>query len=242
MKNRDLKKYCDYCDEEYTAQRADSKYCSASCRQMASKSRINGGSGYRQNHNSLPRNERTKFVSEPEYKPTVNYIPIVKAQEETNSKLIVNQPSINEAKVSTNPQPMVNEALEKINLEIAMLKIKAETSSKVEEGYQEIYKQQLIRDLQLLLKWNRERKVVLSLLKIATTSIADIARAQKEIFKDNPDDYNFLVSEFVPKLKKYIKTARTERTHAFGFSINVVLVDKIQKMVDSLNTGRENSF
>lgn len=242
MKNRALKKYCDYCDEEYTAQRVDSKYCSASCRQMASKSRINGGSGYRQNHNSLPRNERIAAVTDVESNSTVNYMHTAVIGAEPNRQLPVNQSPKNEAKTSTNSQPIVNEELEKINLDLVSLKIKAETSSKIEDGFQQLYKQQLIKDLQNLLEWSLKKEVSLSLLKLTTRSIAEITRTQKEIFKNSPDNYNFLASEFIPKLKEYLKTAKSERRNGFRFSINVELIEKIQKVIEQCRLEHSSSI
>lgn len=235
MKNREFIKYCDYCDVEYTALRADSKYCSASCRQMASKSRLKGGSGIRQNLNSLPRDERFAPVQEVKSKSIVNYVSTQSSVDQHNRQPAINQSSKNVEQATTTHQPIVNEAVEKIRMEIELLKYKAELNKKAEADEVERQKQQLVQDLQTLLEWNRKKKGFLSRLKLITNSISEIVRTQKDIFKENPGNYDFFVSEFIPKLKDSVRDAKKENKFVFEFTISVYLFERINKVINHLN-------
>lgn len=235
MKNRELIKYCDYCDSEYTALRVDSKYCSASCRQMASKSRLKGGAGVRQNLNSLPRSERFAPIQEAKPKSIVNYVSTQSSVDQHNRQPTINQSSKNVEQTTTIRQPIVNEAVEKIKMEIELLKYKAELNKKAEADEAERQKKQLIQDLQTLLEWNTKKKGFLSRLKLITNSIAEIVRTQKDIFKQNPENYDFFVLEFIPKLKNCVRDAKKENKFVFEFTISVYLVERINKVINHLN-------
>jgi hypothetical protein len=228
MKNRALKKYCLYCDGEYTALRTDSKYCSASCRQMASRSKLNGGSGYRQNHNSLPRNERQNEIIPTNTITGVNQV----STHNNSSQLSVNNTSISEIKLITNHQPNVNEPLEKLKLEVEKMKFEVGLTKKYEAELMEREKKRLVGELQKLLTLNKNGETSLSRLRFIADTISGILITQKDIFTDNQESYDFLLLELVPKLKQYIRERKRNKQRGIEFVIEDSLKQQIQRTLE----------
>lgn len=235
MKIRELKKYCDYCDGEYTAQRADSKYCSASCRVMASRSRLNNGSGYRQNHNSLPRNERQNAILPNNTITGANQVSTQGVGNNNIGQLSVNNNSTNEVKPSTNRQPIVNEQFEKLKLEVQKMKIEEELNKKYEGELMEREKKRLVGELEKLLTLNKNEETSLSRLRFIADSIAGILITQKDIFTNNKESYGFLSSELVPKLKKNIRDRKMAKDRGGEFKISDEIILKINAVIQAFD-------